>query len=298
VESPSHEEVRTQQAVAGSSTDFTPGHVGSFAPSPTVERRRELLTRLLWITIVVLTIVGVFAAVVRASFVSKTLVTPIAQRPPLSWADQVSIRMGTAAKGLTPGSPEVQQIASYVAGFANRFNSHPVYSLMHLIPGVLILLLAPLQFSRTVRARHIRLHRWSGRTILVLGVGLMISAFYFGLVNPNVPVLEPPTIAFFSAVFVYCAIRAYIAIRGGEVARHREWMIRAYAVLIAIGSVRVVSLPLGVALPTNDLGIVLIASFWVGWLVTIIAAELWIRYSRRTGIAAGAAAAHLRANQL
>ena len=66
-------------------------------------------------------------------------------------------------------------------------------------------------------------------------------------------------------------------------ARHREWMIRAFGVALGISAARIagVSLdfiltPAGVAVRT-----VFALSLWIGFGVTIAAAEIWIRRTRR-----------------
>jgi uncharacterized membrane protein len=143
------------------------------------------------------------------------------------------------------------------------------------------MLLMPLQFVRRIRERHIRVHRWSGRVILTLGVGIVISALYFGVLNPLVAGIEWPVIGLFLALFVFSLTRGWLAIRRGDRATHREWMIRAYAVVLGIATVRLVSFPLLALTTITDPGVMLITTFWTGWLLTVGAAELWIRATRR-----------------
>lgn len=75
---------------------------------------------------------------------------------------------------------------------------------------------------------------------------------------------------------------AVVAIRRGQVARHREWMIRAFAVALGISTVRVVGTVFDVAL--TPAGVpppeVFVLSLWTGWTLTLAAAEAWIRYTR------------------
>jgi hypothetical protein len=124
---------------------------------------------------------------------------------------------------------------------------------LHVLLGGVFLLVAPLQFSVWVRTRHVQFHRWSGRVLLR---------------------------AVFGSLFLIAICRAFLAIRRHQVARHREWMIRVFA--IAVSTVRVVAGVLDVALtPTGfrapDL---FVLSLWTGWVITLGVAELWIRYTR------------------
>lgn len=244
---------------------------------------RKALRRGLWFAVIVLTAVGVVGAISRMSIVAITLGTPASQRPQLSEIDQLGMRVVAAGLGLTPGTESYSRAEAEIVRFAQGYTAHPVYTVMHLVPGVLILLLAPFQFSRRVRSRHIRFHRWSGRTILAASIAIAISAFYFGVVRSTIHSSERPTIAIIATLFVFAASRAYLAIRRGDVARHREWMIRTYAFLIGIATVRVVSLAMPLFFRGGELGVATITSWWAGWLMTLSAAELWIHYSRRHG---------------
>jgi hypothetical protein len=81
---------------------------------------------------------------------------------------------------------------------------------------------------------------------------------------------------------VVAAGKALVAIRRRQVARHREWMIRAFAIALAVSTVRIVGpsldlllTPAGFRLPE-----IFVLSLWTGWTITVGAAELWIRYTR------------------
>ena len=93
---------------------------------------------------------------------------------------------------------------------------------------------------------------------------------------------ETAAILLVSGLFLTALIRAFAAIRGKRVALHREWMIRAIAVAIGVSAVRVVGAAFDVAL--SPAGVrpadVFVLSLYTGWGVTLVAAELWIRYTR------------------
>ena len=56
--------------------------------------------------------------------------------------------------------------AALNAGFAQ----HPALTMTHIIPGLLFIALAPLQFVRTLRARRAVLRRWTRRVVIVSGM--------------------------------------------------------------------------------------------------------------------------------
>ncbi len=59
-------------------------------------------------------------------------------------------------------------------------------------------------------------------------------------------------------------------------------MIRAFAIAIGISTIRVVGGVLDIFLTPAGYGQqeLFVLSFWSGWLLTLGAAELWIRYTR------------------
>ena len=56
--------------------------------------------------------------------------------------------------------------------------------MLHILPGGLLLILAPFQFSAQFRNRHIRFHRRSGRVLVGSAVASTLAGFYFGLRMP------------------------------------------------------------------------------------------------------------------
>jgi uncharacterized membrane protein len=239
--------------------------------------RRARWIRALWAFLVFLSLLGIAGAAMRMYVVTTMARVPVATRPLLSPVDQRNLLIVKVARHVTPGSLEDAKLARDMSHLATRYVSHPTYAFLHLVPGVLILLLAPFQFSRRIRTRRIQLHRWTGRTILIAGVATAISATYFGIVNPHVAVIEPITIGVFTAAFLFAGARGYFAIRRGDVERHREWMTRMYAIVVGIGAVRLVAFPITFGFPRMDPGLLLMLTFWVGWLLSVAGGELWLR---------------------
>jgi uncharacterized membrane protein len=168
-----------------------------------------------------------------------------------------------------------------MAGLDEAFASRPLLTLAHIVPGLVFVLLVPWQFSRRFRNRHLRVHRWMGRIIMVLGLGIAISALPLSL-HPIGGAREVTAIWFFDSFFLVALTKAFVHIRRGEVAQHREWVIRAMSIALGIATVRPV---MGIFFATSRLtgmtahdffGI----AFWIGFSLTYIAGESWIRYTR------------------
>src|SRR5215472_3618469 len=169
------------------------------------------------------------------------------------------------------------QLATLDEAFARR----PVLTLIHIVPGLVLLTLVPFQFSRSFRNRHLRAHRWIGRTAMVLGLIIAVSAL--GLLrDPVGGRIEVACILLFDVFFLFALTKAFLHIRRREIALHREWIIRATSVALGVATVRPImgaffatSRITGLT-PHDFFGI----AFWLGFSLTALTGEFWIRYTR------------------
>jgi uncharacterized membrane protein len=164
------------------------------------------------------------------------------------------------------------------AGFAR----HATLTTIHIIPGLLFMVLAPLQFVRRIRVRSPALHRWMGRIVLAISMVIGGSAL---VMSPQMAIggmTETAATMLFGCFFLFSMIRGFIYIRRGNSRLHREWMIRAFATGMAVATIRPI---VGVFFATSRLthltprdffGI----AFWLGFTIQVVVAEMWIRYTR------------------
>lgn len=61
-----------------------------------------------------------------------------------------------------------------------RYGGHVALTLFHVVPGVLLVTLGPLQFVRKIRTDKPWLHRWSGWLLVVAGTVIAISGLGLG----------------------------------------------------------------------------------------------------------------------
>lgn len=228
------------------------------------------LLRAVWIGTLLLVLIGLAAALHRGLFVgdAMTRVEPI--RAPLF-------------EFLGLDDPHAADRPAELAKVDGRFAAHPMLTLLHVAAGGLFLALAPLQFVARLRERRPRLHRLCGRFLLIAALASVLPAFYFGVGIPYGGPLEAAAIALFGGLFLVALFRAVIAIRAGHVPLHREWMIRAFAVALAISTVRILASLFDPAF--SPLGIrpapLFVVTLWSGWFLTLGIAEVWIRRTRR-----------------
>jgi uncharacterized membrane protein len=164
------------------------------------------------------------------------------------------------------------------AGFAR----HPVLTMAHIIPGLLFVVLGPLQFVRRLRSRRPGLHRWTGRVVIASGLIIGSTAL---VMSPQMAIggaNEMAATMLFAIVFLFALIKALMSIRLGMVALHREWMIRAFAIALAVATTRPI---VGVFFATRSITHLTPheffgTAFWLGFTMNLIAAEIWINYTR------------------
>ena len=162
------------------------------------------------------------------------------------------------------------------------FARYPILTLVHIVPGLFFMLLGPWQFSATIRARHVRWHRWNGRIFVYCGVVIGVSALLMSFGMPAIGgVNQAAATTLFGAFFLVALGKAVWHIRRKEVVLHREWMIRAFAVGLAVATIRPI---IGIFFATSRVsgltpreffGI----AFWFGFTVQLMAAEAWIRWT-------------------
>src|ERR1700735_4155500 len=145
----------------------------------------------------------------------------------------------------------------------------------HTLCGTFALLAGPLQFSSRLRQRHLKLHRIAGR---VYFISVIIGAFTGIALAAGRPGL--PGTAMQGAAWIVCTTAAVIAAGTGQIAVHRQWMARSYAVTFVFVSSRVLNL---VPAYWSHLGDVLSAVGVIAFtLVSILLVDLGLNWHELT----------------
>lgn len=181
----------------------------------------------------------------------------------------VVIRVSTDVRNLSSGT--IPPPGDFNRGYA----LHPVVAYLHIVPGVIYLLGATAQLSSRIRSRAIRLHRRLGRFVLSAGILTGAFAIAVGLIMPFGGTTETIATVVFGTYFLACLTTAFRAIRTRDVAAHRRWMIRAFAIGASIGTVRVL---VGILQVFGRMALddAFGMAFWVSFLLHGIGAELWL----------------------
>jgi len=216
--------------------------------------------RWLWSAVVLLVLIGVFVVTRRTMHLVPILINGYV--PPA-----------------IPSNPTMAQFQALDDIFAR----YPRLTLVHILPALFFLLLAPLQFSQTFRDRHLQWHRRTGRILLLCGVVVGTTALVMSFGMPAIGgVNQAAATTLFALFFLFALDRAWRHIRRREVALHREWMIRAFSIGLAVATIRpIVGVFFATArftalTPHEFFG----TAFWIGFVLHFIAAEAWIQWTR------------------
>ena len=214
------------------------------------------LRRTLWSVVIFLAFIGVAVAVRRMVHLLPIVV-----------------------RGYHPPAATCNPVAARFAALDDLFAHYPILTLVHIAPGLLFMMLGPLQFSSTIRARHLRWHRWSGRIFVICGLVIGISALVMSFGMPAIGgINQAAATTLFAIFFLFALCKAFWHIRRREIALHREWMIRAFAIGLAVATIRPIiggffaTRRFSGLTPYEFFG----TAFWIGFVLHLMAAEAWI----------------------
>lgn len=174
--------------------------------------------------------------------------TPAPDRPRaatrIAWTWVLLSSLGIAAFAVVPylAAPLRELAESPSGGLAGNYAEQPwplqLAFYAHIVAGGIALVLGPLQFWHGLRERRPRVHRWTGRTYL----GAVGVAGVAGLVIA--PVNDAGLVGLFgfgslAVLWLTTGCLGYRAIRRGDVASHRAWMMRNFALTYAAVALRI-----------------------------------------------------------
>jgi len=107
----------------------------------------------------------------------------------------------------------------------------------HTLAGIFALLIGPINFSSRIRERHLKLHRVLGRIYVACVFVGSFTGIALAAGRPGLPGTSMQ-----AAAWMVCTSAAFITARNRQIAAHRQWMARSYAVTFTFVSSRVLNL--------------------------------------------------------
>lgn len=160
-----------------------------------------------------------------------------------------------------------------------RFFAAPLPVVLHILSAGLYGVLGAFQFVPRLRRRRPGWHRVAGRVLVPCGLVAALSGLWMTLFHPR-PQGDGDLLAGFRLLFGSAMVLALVlglsAIRRRNVARHRAWMIRGYAIGLGAGTQVLTHLTWFLILGTpGELPRALLVG--AGWVINLAAAEWIIR---------------------
>jgi hypothetical protein len=202
--------------------------------------------RLIWIIVIILALIGIAAAVRRALIIENII------------------------SSFSP--PEYP-------GFDLGFSKHRALTFFHIIPGSLFMIFGPLLFIKRIKNGNINLYNRI-RTFYfvcayIVGISALAMSYTVSIGGAN----ETAATTTFALFFLYCLTKALINTLNGNNVLYREWVLRSFAIGLAIATTRpIVGIFFAVSSlsPHEFFGI----AFWIAFTLHLIIVEAWIRYTR------------------
>ncbi|GIH93387.1 membrane protein [Planobispora siamensis] len=160
-----------------------------------------------------------------------------------------------------------------------RFVASPVPIVLHILAVSVYSVLGALQFAPGLRRRRPGWHRAAGRIVVPCGIAAALSGLWMTLFYPPGEADGPLLVGFrlvFGSAMVLSIVLGFIAIRRRDVARHRAWMTRGYAIGLGAGTQVFTHLPwfLIAGAPGEVPRALLMGA---GWVINLAVAEWIIR---------------------
>lgn len=155
----------------------------------------------------------------------------------------------------------------------NVYIVHELGIMTHVVGGVLALGVGPFLFLGRLRAKRPAIHRWLGRIYLV-GILLGSMAGFYMAFYAYAGIAASLGLGLLAVAWFYTGLEAYRAIRRGDTASHRAWMIRNFGLTFAGVTLRL-WMPLTIMLFGASAGYEVVA--WLCWVPNLIVAESIIR---------------------
>lgn len=161
----------------------------------------------------------------------------------------------------------------------DRFLAAPLPVTVHILSVSVFCILGTFQVSGPIRRRNPAWHRRAGRVLVPFGIAAALSGLWLTFVYPpgdlDGPALFVLRLFFGSAMTVFLGL-GLAAIRRHNIAAHRAWMVRAFAVALGAGTQVLTHIPLSL-LPDlhNEAGRAV--AMGAGWIINLAVAEWIIR---------------------
>ena len=145
----------------------------------------------------------------------------------------------------------------------------------HVYTSIFVLILGLFQFSDCIRIRFVKFHRTAGKVYVALVLGLagpsgLIMGYY-----ANGGWFTQISFCLLAIFWIWFTYLAYKHIRKGQVQKHKNFMLRSYALTLSAISLRLFKWLIVIVFELPPMDTYYIVA-WAGWLVNLGIAEIII----------------------
>lgn len=161
-----------------------------------------------------------------------------------------------------------------------RYATYPIMTALHVIPAIMFMILVPIQLASRVRQKNINVHRWIGRSFIILSISIGISGIAMGIIMPFGGDTEVLASLLIGTGFLVSLAMGVVRVRQKRIGEHRQWMIR----MLAFGFTPITMRGLMTAgvMGFDMKGIEIFGpSLIVAMIINVIVVEGWIIYTRQ-----------------
>ena len=159
-----------------------------------------------------------------------------------------------------------------------RIDASPAPLVVHVVGAVVYALFGAFQFSTRLRRRHAGWHRGVGRIVAMAGVAVALSGLWMTLFYAAAPggTLLWSIRLLVSTTMAAAIVLGFAAVRRRDIAAHRAWMMRAYALGLGAGTQTLTEGVAEALFGTGDLTKAI--SMSSAWAINALVAEWVIRH--------------------
>jgi uncharacterized membrane protein len=198
------------------------------------------------------------------------------------------LSVGLIALCLVPAAAGILRVVQLSSGADissenERFFAAPFPVVLHIASSLIYCILGAFQFNPSFRNNKPRWHRANGRLLIPCGLAAALTGLWMTQFYPSVTFDGPVLYAIRLLVglaMILCLCLGFVAIRGRDVASHRAWMMRGYALGLGAGTQVLTHLP-WLLLPSIRGELTRAALMAAGWAVNLAIAE-WLIVRERS----------------
>jgi len=103
---------------------------------------------------------------------------------------------------------------------------------LHFLMGTVLVLAWPILLSARIRAKHRRVHRWTGRVYVCAGLLAGMGGISFILTHGTFSRAAAVAFSVWGGLMMFSSVMAYVHARAKRFDRHRAWAIRLFAMVL------------------------------------------------------------------